>query len=113
MHNTDMYWTAEKVAKCPDRFNVFLAVDQGNVIGYIDVTNCYEENEPYDIVVKEKYRRGGWGRKLLGKVLKENEPNSMMLLVDIDNEPAMVLYESMGFVKAEGQNSLTAFWKMP
>lgn len=113
MHNTDMYWTAEKVAKCPDRFNVFLAVDQGNVVGYIDVTNCYEENEPYDIVVKEKYRGRGWGRKLLGKALKENEPNSMMLLVDIDNEPAMVLYESMGFVKAEGQNSLTAFWKMP
>ena len=95
MHNTEMFWTAEKVAKRPDRFNVFLAVDQGNVVGYIDVTNCHEENEPYDIVVKEGYRRRGWGRKLLGKALKENEPSSMMLLVDIDNEPALALYESM------------------
>ncbi len=113
MHNTDMFWTAEKVAKRPDRFNVFLAVDQGNVVGYIDVTNCYEENELYDIVVKEKYRRRSWGRKLLGKALKENEPNSMMLLVDIDNEPAIALYESMGFVKRQGEKNLTAFWKMP
>ncbi len=113
MHNVDMFWTAEKVAKRPDRFNVFLAVDQGNVVGYIDVTNCYEENEPYDIVVKEEYRRRGWGRKLLGKALKENEPNSMMLLVDIDNEPALALYESMGFVKRWGENNITAFWKMP
>ena len=113
MHNTDMFWTAEKVAKRPDRFNVFLAVDQGNVVGYIDVTNGYEENEPYDILVKKEYRRRGWGRKLLGKALKENEPSSMMLLVDIDNESAMALYESMGFVKRQGENNITAFWKMP
>ena len=113
MHNTDMFWTADKVAKRPDRFNVFLAVDQSNVVGYIDVTNCYEENEPYDILVKEEYRRRGWGRKLLGKALKENEPSSMMLLVDIDNEPALTLYESMGFVKRQGENNITAFWKMP
>ena len=113
MHNTDMFWTAEKVAKRPDRFNVFLAVDHGNVVGYSDVTNCYGENEIYDILVKEKFRRRGWGRKLLAKVLKENELGGLMLLVDIDNEPAMALYESMGFVKVKGQNNVTAFWKMP
>ena len=113
IHNIDMFWTAEKVAKRPDRFNVFLAVDHGKVVGYIDVTNCYGENEIYDILVKEEYRRKGWGRKLLGKALKENEPNGMMLLVFVDNEPAIPLYESMGFVKVEGQNSVTAFWHMP
>ncbi len=113
MHNTDMFWTAEKVAKRPDRFNVFLAVDHGKVVGYIDVTNCYGENEIYDILVQEEYRRKGWGRKLLGKALKENEPKRMMLLVFVDNEPAIPLYESMGFVKVEGQNSVTVFWHMP
>ena len=113
MHNTDMFWTAEKVAKRPDRFNVFLAVDDGNVIGYSDVTNYYDENEIYDILVKEEYRRRGWGRKLLAKVLEENEPSGLMLLVDIDNDPAMALYESMGLVKVQGQNNITAFWKMP
>ncbi len=113
MHNTEMFWTAEKVAKRPDRFNVFLAVDHGKVVGYIDVTNCYGENEIYDILVKEEYRRKGWGRKLLGKALKENEPSGMMLLVFVDNEPAIPLYESMGFVKVEGQNSVTVFWHMP
>ena len=113
IHNTDMFWTAEKVAKRADRFNVFLAVDHGYVVGYSDVTNCYDENEIYDILVKEEYRRKGWGRKLLAKALKENEPNGLMLLVDIDNDPAMALYESMGLVKVQGQNNITAFWKMP
>ncbi len=113
IHNTDMFWTAEKVAKRHDRFNVFLAVDHGNVVGYSDVTNCYGENEIYDILVKEEYRRRGWGRKLLAKVLKENESSGLMLLVDIDNNPAMALYESMGLVKVQGQNNITTFWKMP
>ena len=113
MHNTDMFWTAEKVAKRPDHFNVFLAVDHGTVVGYSDVTNCYGENEIYDIMVREEYRRRGWGRKLLAKVLKENEPSGLMLLVDIDNDPALALYESMGLVKVQGQNNITAFWKMP
>lgn len=37
----------------------------------------------------------------------------MMLLVDVDNDPAISLYESMGFIKAKNQNNLTAHWKVP
>ena len=112
MHGTDMYWTGEKVAEATERFRTLIAVDGGTVTGYIDVTHCYDENEPYDLFVKEKYRRKGWGRKLLAAALAMNEPKDMMLLVEIDNEPAMRLYESMGFVKAERQNSLTVRWKI-
>ena len=50
---------------------------------------------------------------MLAKVLKENEPSGLMLLVDIDNEPATALYESMRFVRVHGQNNLTAMWRMP
>ena len=38
----DRYWTGEKVVKAPDRFNVFVAVENGAVVGYIDVSNCFE-----------------------------------------------------------------------
>ena len=113
LHGKDVYWTGEKVAGRPDRFNVFLAVEDGKVVGYIDVTNCYEENEPYDLLVDEACRRRGWGRKLLAEALEANRPKDMMLLVEVDNEPAIALYGSMGFTEAVGKGSQTVNWTIP
>ena len=112
IHEKDLYWTGEKVAAAPDRFTVFLAVDSGEVVGYLDLTNCYEENEPVDLFVKEKARRRGWGRKLLSRAIETNRPRGMSLLVDTDNKKAIRLYESLGFRAVPGQNSLTASWRI-
>lgn len=112
MHSTDVYWTGEKVIKAPERFRTFAAVEDEKVIGYLDVTYCFDENEPYDLLVREEHRRKGWGRKLLAKALEMNAPKGMMMLADVDNDAAIRLYESMGFEKAENQNSLTAHWKI-
>ena len=113
IHNRDMYWTGEKVAAEQKQFRTLLAIHNGNVAGYIDVTYCFEENEPYDLLVLEKYRRMGYGRKLLAKALELNHPKGMMLLVDIDNTAAIRLYESLGFEKNEKQNNVTVHWKVP
>lgn len=113
IHNKDMYWTGEKVVQAQDRFRTILAIHDGKVIGYMDVTYCFDENEPFDLFVLEDYRRKGYGRKLLAKALELNQPNGMMLLVDADNYPAIRLYESMGFAKVQGQNNLTAHWTVP
>lgn len=113
IHNKDMYWTGEKVVQAQDRFRTFLAIHDGKVVGYMDVTYIFKENEPIDLFVLEEYRRMGYGRKLLAKALERNAPNGMMLLVDIDNDPAIRLYESMGFAKVQGQNNLTAHWTVP
>ena len=113
IHNKDMYWTGEKVAQAQDHFRTFLAFYNGKVVGYMDVTYTYNENEPFDLFVLEEYRRMGYGRKLLVKALEMNQPNGMMLLVDADNDPAIRLYESMGFTKVQGQNNLTAHWSVP
>lgn len=113
IHSKDMYWTGEKIVTAPDRFRTLLAVHGGKVVGYIDVTHCFAENEPYDLLVLEEYRRMGYGRKLLAKALEMNQPSGMMLLVDVDNEPAIRLYESLGFEKVKNQNNLTARWKVP
>ena len=77
------------------------------------MTHCFAENEPYDLLVLEEYRGMGYGRKLLAKALERNQPNGMMLLVDADNDPAIHLYESVGFAKVQGQNNLTAHWTLP
>lgn len=113
LHNKDMYWTGEKVVQAKDRFRTFLAIHDNKVIGYMDVTYTFKENEPFDLFVLEEYRRKGYGRKLLAKALEMNQPNGMMLLVDADNDPAIRLYESMGFTKVQGQNNLTAHWSVP
>ena len=113
IHYKDMYWTGEKVVQAQDRFRTFLAIHDGKVVGYMDVTYIYKENEPTDLFVLEEYRRMGYGRKLLAKALEMNQPNGMMLLVDIDNDPAIRLYESMGFAKVQGENNLTAHWTVP
>lgn len=47
-------------------------------------------------------------RALLSAAVQENRPNGMALLVDIDNEAAIALYESQGFDRAEGENNITA-----
>ncbi len=113
IHDKEGYWTGEKVAAAQERFRIFLAVHEGKVVGYLDVTCCFEENEPYDLFVLEACRRKGYGRKLLAKALEMNRPKGMMLLVDVDNAPAIHLYESLGFGKIENGNSITAHWAIP
>lgn len=113
IHTKNMYWIGEKIIAAPERFRTFLAIVDDQVVGYLDVTHCFEENEPFDLVVLPAYRQKGFGRKLLVSALKMNQPKTMALLVETDNLPAIHLYESTGFVKVQGQNCLTAQWIIP
>ena len=108
LHTGDRYWTGERVLAAPEIFRVLLAIEDGEVSGYIDLTHNSTENEPYDLFVREQSRRRGLGRALLAAAVQENRPNGMALLVDIDNEPAIALYESQGFARAKGENNITA-----
>lgn len=112
IHNQDVYWTGEKIMTAPERFRTILAIHDSKVVGYLDVTKGFEENEIFDLFVSEDYRRMGYGRKLLAMAIKRNAPNGMMLTVNVDNIPAIRLYESVGFLNAENENSLTAHWKI-
>lgn len=113
IHNKEMYWTAEKVLRAQERFRTLLAIDGGKVVGYIDVTKIFDENEPFDLFVLENHRRKGHGRRLLAKALELNRPHGMMLLVETDNAAAIRLYESTGFATVHGQNNLTAHLTLP
>ncbi|MBR0156823.1 MAG: GNAT family N-acetyltransferase [Clostridia bacterium] len=110
LHSTDCYWTGERVAEAADRFRALLAVDNGAVVGYIDFTHAWDENEIFDLLVSEKHRGKGWGRKLVLKALELNSPKAMMLMVEVDNIPALRLYDSVGFKKVPGMNSRYAAW---
>ncbi len=113
LHSRDVYWTGERVLEAQDRFRTLLAVENGSVVGYLDATTGFEENEVFDLLVTEPHRRRGWGRRLLAEAMGKNSPRRMILRVDTDNTPAIRLYESLGFAKAPGQNNQTAHWTLP
>lgn len=104
----DRYWTAEKVLACPERFHIFLALEHGKVVGYIDMEHSHDICEPFELFVCPEYRRKGYGRALLEKAIVSNQPKSMMLHVDIDNTPAINLYYSLGFEVDEFGRSIIA-----
>ena len=110
-HSKDTYWTAEKVIEAKDRFRVFLAIHEEKVVGYIDVTYCYEKNEPYAIWVDNEFQNKGYEQELLQAAIKLNKPNKMMVLVDINNYDEIEMFKSIGFVPVIGTNSVYATYK--
>ncbi|WP_162849887.1 GNAT family N-acetyltransferase [Anaeroplasma bactoclasticum] len=104
LHLKDTYWTGEKVLTAFDKFRVILAIKDNKVVGYVDITHKYEENEPYDVFVKEEYRNMGIATDMLSYAIELDKNKRIMLLVDIDNEKAIKLYEKLGFEKVKGNN---------
>lgn len=109
IHDTDAYWTGERIVSCLDIFRVFLVVKDGQVLGYLDVQSCYDINEIYALYVKPEASSQGYELSLLTKAIELNKPNQMMVVVDVDNKEEVELYTAAGFVKLEGQNSITAY----
>lgn len=110
-HNKDVYWTGDKVIKAKEKFKTLIITDGATLAGYIDITYGRAENGIFDLLVKPEFRRKGYGRKLLIKALQINKPSGMRLEVDIDNIPAINLYNSAGFMPIEHQNVLTVLLK--
>lgn len=111
LHNTDTYWTGERIVSGLDKFRVFLVVKDGQVLGYLDVQSCYDINEIYALYVKPEVLSQGYELSLLAKAIELNKPNQMMVVVDVDNKEEVELYTAAGFAKLEGQNSVTAYIK--
>lgn len=111
LHNTDTYWTGERIVSGLDKFRVFLVVKDGQVLGYLDVQNCYDTNEIFALYIKPEASSQGYELSLLAKAIELNKPNQMMVVVDVDNKEEVELYTAAGFVKLEGHNSITAYIK--
>lgn len=92
-----LYWTAERMLKALDEYDVSIAVENEEAVGYIEMTTLDDENEPIQILVKPEYRGKGYGRALLQTAIENNFPRKMVLEVDADNTTALNLYLSLGF----------------
>lgn len=112
MHDADTYWTAEKVLSRLDIFRVLVAIEEGELAGYLDVTRCFDTNEPYSLHVKPGKENTGCEKALLESALAYNVPKTMMVLVDAGNPDEIRLYESVGFETVNGQNSILATYTL-
>ena len=92
-----VYWTAERMLKALDEHYVFIAVENGEAVGYIEMTACDDENVPIQLLVKPECRGKGYGRALLQTAIENNFPRKMVLDVDADNTVSLNLYLSLGF----------------
>ncbi len=108
MHVKETYWTAERVLSALDRFRVFLAIHQERLVGYLDVTYAYKQNEPYSLIVLPEYQNLGYEQALLSKAIQMNGTNIMLTLVDVNAKEEIRIYQESGFEIVEGQNSIFA-----
>ena len=79
-----------------------VAQDNGTVAGYVGSQTVLGETDMMNIAVHPACRRNGVGRKLVLELisrLKEQGSHALILEVRASNDPAIRLYEQLGFVQ--------------
>ena len=109
VHAKDTYWTAERILEARDIFRVYTAIEQGRLVGYMDITTGHPENEPYDLWTApgfEHYRKA-----LLAAAIRRNRPSGMMVVIDTDDAAEIALYEETGFEAIARSESVYATYQ--
>jgi len=97
-------WSRESFwrdASSSDAFYL-LAIDEeaNRVVGYVGCWILAYEGSITNVAIDPEYRRQGIGRKMLLKlieIVKEKGVTALTLEVRVSNEPAIKLYEGLGF----------------
>ena len=79
-----------------------VAVENGDVIGYIGSQTVLGEADIMNVAVSPAHRRKGIARMLLNRLqedLTKQEVHSLTLEVRASNLPAITLYEALGYVQ--------------
>ncbi len=108
LHDDNVYWTSERILKAKDKFRIFVLIIEERLVGYLEVTYCFEENEVYSLWVDNAYSNQGNEQALLLSALETNPGKSMMVLVDKDSSNEIKIYESVGFRKISGSDFVYA-----
>lgn len=99
-----------EIIKYSEKFRevFYVIMDQDKVIGYctyllkpaFSSRGLKTKSVIYSIAIDSKFRNKGFGRKLLEESIKEmklNKISSVLLYVNVNNAPALELYEKTGF----------------
>lgn len=98
-------WSEEDFCNAlKDEKNVYLAAEMdGKVVGYCGCWGIAGEGDIYNVAVNKNYRRQQIGITLLKKLIElsiERGITAFTLEVRGSNEPAIRLYEALGFKQA-------------
>ena len=74
-----------------------VAVEDGQVVGYVGSQTVLQEADMMNIAVAETHRRRGIARQLVEELIRQLDAYQLTLEVRQTNLPAIALYESMGF----------------
>ena len=77
-----------------------VAVGDGQVVGYIGSQSSYDETDIMNVAVHPDWRRRGIAESLIDTLieeLKKRGSHALMLEVRVSNDPAIALYEKLGF----------------
>lgn len=89
---------------------MLLAIKDNQVIGYLDITYSFKENEPYDLFCNTN--DACLVRKdLLQKAIELDENKKIMVLCDFDDAESIDIYKSVGFDLVDNEGSITVHWK--
>lgn len=78
----------------------FVAMDGNRVCGYVGSQTVLGESDMMNIAVSGDYRRQGIGEQLISRLIRElSKRGSHILCLEVraSNEPAIMLYEKLGF----------------
>ena len=97
-------WSEKSIASELDNaLSLWLvAVEGDDVIGYVGSQTVLGWSDMMNVAVHPDHRRKGVGEKLvtaLEEALKEQESTCLTLEVRASNEPAITLYEKLGFTE--------------
>ena len=95
-------WTKQGFADTLNMENVmfFVAVENGNVVGYCGIYLAADEGEITNVAVSSTYRRMGIADMLLKNLLKEaTQKGAVRFILEVrcSNRPAIQLYKKFGF----------------
>jgi len=97
-------WSEKSIASELDsRLSCWLVALEGErVVGYVGSQTVIDESDMMNIAVHPDHRRRGVAENLVGRLsdaLRLRGSKALMLEVRVSNEPAIRLYEKLGFVQ--------------
>lgn len=97
-------WSESSVAsELTNKLSLWLvALDGERVAGYIGSQSVLDGADMMNVAVHPDYRRQGIGRKLVEQLvaeLQKTDVKFLMLEVRVSNEPAIMLYQQLGFTE--------------
>lgn len=97
-NNFDKLYSLKDIVN-KDYAHVFGYYYENNLVGFIHIEQHYEVIDIINIVVDLPYRRKQIATKLINYIVNNFESDQILLEVRADNNPAIKLYEKIGFKK--------------